>query len=73
MPQVAEIISHAMDKRIVFDQRPIEEARSWNEDFATMLEWFDRVGYSADIQGLERKYGFSLIKLPEWAAKAAWR
>ena len=73
MPQVAEIISHAMDKRIVFDQRPIEEARNWNEDFATMLEWFDRVGYSADIQGLERKYGFSLIKLPEWAAKAAWR
>jgi uncharacterized protein YbjT (DUF2867 family) len=73
MPQVAEIISHAMDKRIVFDQRPIEEVRSWSEDFATMLEWFDRVGYCADIQGLERRYGFRLVTFPEWAAKAAWR
>jgi uncharacterized protein YbjT (DUF2867 family) len=73
MPQVAEIISHAMDKRIVFDQRPIEETRSWSEDFATMLEWFDRVGYNADIPGLERSYGFELIKFPEWAARAQWR
>lgn len=73
MPETAYIISRAMDKRIVFDQRPIEEVRAWNEDFATMLEWFDRVGYCADIQGLEKKYGLNLIKLPEWAAKVAWR
>jgi uncharacterized protein YbjT (DUF2867 family) len=73
MPDVAEIISHAMDKRVVFDQRPIEEVRSWSEDFATMLQWFDRVGYCADINGLERNYGFSLLKFPEWAAKAPWR
>lgn len=73
MPETADIISRAMDKKIVFDRRPIEETRSWSEDFAIMLEWFDQVGYCADIEGLETNYGFKLIKFPEWAAQAAWR
>lgn len=73
MPEVADLIGHAMDKRITFDQRPIEEVRNWNADFATMLEWFDRVGYRADIEGVERRYGFKLIKFPEWADRVAWR
>ena len=30
---------------------PIEQVREFSEDFAIMLEWFDAVGYSADIQG----------------------
>jgi uncharacterized protein YbjT (DUF2867 family) len=73
MPEVADIISHAMDKRINFEQRPIEEVRSWNADFATMFEWFDRVGYCADINGLEKRYGFKMIKFAEWAARVNWR
>ena len=33
-----------------------------------MLEWFERVGYSADIVGLEREFGTcALTKLPGWA------
>jgi len=31
------------------------------------LEWFERVGYSADIAGLEREFGRALTKLPDWA------
>jgi hypothetical protein len=34
-----------------------------------MLEWFERVGYNADITGLEREFGRSLTKLPEWARR----
>jgi uncharacterized protein YbjT (DUF2867 family) len=45
MPEAAEIISHAMDKKVVFERTPIEEVRKWSEDFATMYEWFDQVGY----------------------------
>jgi len=73
MPEVADLISRAMDKKITYDRRPIEEVRNWNEDIAIMLEWFDRVGYCADIEGLERKYELKLIKLPEWASRVAWR
>ena len=34
-----------------------------------MLEWFERVGYSADIPGLEREFGRALTKLPDWARR----
>jgi hypothetical protein len=36
-----------------------------------MLEWFERVGYSADIAGLEREFGRALTKLPDWASRHA--
>ena len=40
-------------------------------DMAVMLEWFERVGYSADIAGLEREFGRPLTKLPDWARRHA--
>ena len=33
-----------------------------------MLQWFERVGYSADIAGLERGFGRTLTKLPSGPA-----
>ena len=36
-----------------------------------MLEWFEHVGYSVDIAGLEREFGRSLTKLPGWARRHA--
>jgi len=35
---------------------------------ALMLEWFERVGYDADIAGLEREFARQLTTLPDWAA-----
>jgi hypothetical protein len=35
------------------------------------LQWFERVGYSADIAGLEREFGRALTKLPDWARRHA--
>ena len=34
-----------------------------------MLQWFERVGYSANIAGLEREFGRALTKLPDWARR----
>jgi len=34
---------------------------------ALMLDWFENVGYSADIAGLECEFGRALTKLPNWA------
>jgi uncharacterized protein YbjT (DUF2867 family) len=73
MPEAAEIISHAMDKKVVFERTPIEEVRKWSEDFAAMYQWFDRVGYNADIPALEKNYGIKLCTFPEWAGKVKWR
>ena len=41
----------------MFVQIPMSEVRKNSEDFALMLEWFERVGYDVDIAGLERKSG----------------
>jgi hypothetical protein len=32
-----------------------------------MLEWFERVGYSADVAALERDWGIRPRTLREWA------
>lgn len=67
MPQAAGILGEAMRKKIEFVRAPIEEVRKQSADFAIMLEWFDRVGYDADIAGNERAHGIRPTRLAEWA------
>jgi len=71
MPEAAEILAKALGRPITFAQTPIEQVRQYSEDMALMLEWFERVGYSADISGLEREFGRALTKLPDWARRQA--
>jgi uncharacterized protein YbjT (DUF2867 family) len=67
MREVAEILAEALGRPIAFAQTPIEQVRQYSGDTALMLEWFERVGYSADIARLEREFGRTLTKLPDWA------
>ena len=69
MPQAAKILSRGLGRTIEFAQVPIAEVRKSSEDFALMLEWFDRIGYDADIEGLEREFGITPTKLAEWAGR----
>jgi uncharacterized protein YbjT (DUF2867 family) len=71
MPEAAEILTGALGRPIAFAQTPIEQVRQNSEDMALMLQWFERVGYSADIAGLEREFGRALTKLPDWARRHA--
>ena len=71
MPEAAEILTDALGRPITFAQTPIEQVRQYSKETAAMLEWFDRVGYSADIAGLEREFGRALTKLPDWARRHA--
>jgi uncharacterized protein YbjT (DUF2867 family) len=57
MPEAAEILTEALGRPIAFAQTPIEQVRQYSEDMALMLQWFERVGYGADIAGLEREFG----------------
>ncbi len=70
MPRVVEVLSRAMGRPIQFQQIPIEAVRKNSEDFATMLEWFERVGYNADIPALDKEFG-RMTRLEEWAGRAA--
>jgi uncharacterized protein YbjT (DUF2867 family) len=69
LPEAAEILAKALGRPIAFAQTPIEQIRQYSKEMATMLEWFERVGYSADIAGLERDFGRKLTKLPDWARR----
>jgi len=72
MPKTAEILSKAVGRKIEFVQVPIAEVRKFSEDFAIMLEWFDRVGYDVDIPKLSAEYGIRPTTLAEWAGQANW-
>ena len=73
MPQAAAILSEALGKKIEFQQVPLEAVRGQSEDLALMLEWFDKVGYNADIEGVQKKYGLKFSRLADWARKNAKR
>ena len=68
MPEAAKIVGKALGRELEFMQIPIEEVRKNSEDFALMLEWFDKVGYNADIKKLDQEFGH-MQRLDQWANK----
>jgi uncharacterized protein YbjT (DUF2867 family) len=71
MTEAAAILTEALGRPIAFAQTPLEQVRQYSKDVALMIEWIERVGYSADIAGLEREFGRALAKLPDWARRLA--
>lgn len=72
MPETARILSEAAGKKVDFVQLPIEEVRKFSEDYAMMLEWFDRVGYNADIAGNTKEFGIKPTSFKDWAKQQNW-
>lgn len=54
--RAVEAISRLSGRKIEYVELPLAQVRAWSEDFAKMFEWFDQVGYSADIAALRRDY-----------------
>ncbi|MEQ1729099.1 MAG: NmrA/HSCARG family protein [Vicinamibacterales bacterium] len=71
LPEAAATIGRELGRPIEYLQIPISEVRKNSEDFALMLEWFDRTGYNADIAGLEGEFGLKMLTLEAWARKQA--
>lgn len=72
MPETARILSEAAGKKVDFVELPIAEVRKFSDDYATMLEWFDRVGYNADIAGNAKKFGIKPTSFQDWAKQQNW-
>ena len=72
MPEAAKLISKAAGKKVEFVQVPIEEVRKASEDFAIMLEWFDRVGYNADIDATSKESGIASTTFEQWVTTVDW-
>jgi uncharacterized protein YbjT (DUF2867 family) len=72
MPQTAAVLSEVTGRTITFEPVPLEQVRQFSEDFALMLEWFDAVGYNADIPAQEARYGIRPTRFREWAGRQTW-
>jgi uncharacterized protein YbjT (DUF2867 family) len=70
MPETADILGRALGRTIKYVQIPLEEVRKGSEDFALMLDWFNKVGYDADIDGMAREFGIRPTRLEEWTRHA---
>ena len=72
MPQTATVLARATGHGVKFQPIPIAEVRKTNDDYASMLEWFDRVGYNADIAKISAESGIRPTPLATWAATVDW-
>ncbi|WP_293032581.1 NmrA/HSCARG family protein [Natronococcus sp.] len=52
---------------------PIEDAYdSFGEEFTVMCEWFNEVGYGADLEGLEERFGFEFTEFESYLREHGW-
>lgn len=72
LPEAAAILSQATGQKVTFLQTSIDDVRKFSEDYAIMLEWFDRVGYDADIPRLEQETGVTPTPFKAWAEQVDW-
>jgi uncharacterized protein YbjT (DUF2867 family) len=72
LPEAAAEIGRASGREVKFVSVPVAEVRKNSADYAAMLEWFDRVGYNADIAATSRESAIRPTRLAEWAAKQNW-
>jgi uncharacterized protein YbjT (DUF2867 family) len=71
-PETAAILSEVTGRPIAFYSVPIEQVRQGSMEFAVMLEWFDAVGYEADIEANSREFGVTPTRFREWAQGQNW-
>jgi uncharacterized protein YbjT (DUF2867 family) len=72
MPETAEILSKAVHREVKFVRLPIDDVRKFSVDYALMLEWFDRVGYDANIAKTSAESGIRPTPLATWVATMNW-
>ena len=71
--EYAGAIEAASGKKLNYVEVPLQQVKDWSEDMASMYDWFVRVGYSADIEGLKNRYPeVKWESFSEWASRQDW-
>jgi uncharacterized protein YbjT (DUF2867 family) len=71
-PATAAILSEVNGRPISFYSVPIDQVRAGSEEAAIMYEWFDDVGYDAEIDATAREFGVQPTRFREWAQAQRW-
>ncbi|MEU8700844.1 NmrA/HSCARG family protein [Streptomyces sp. NPDC048680] len=67
-PEMAEVFSRAAGRPVRFDSQPIEQVRAFSEEMAAMFDWFDTVGFAADLAALRDRHPY-LTTLEGWVGE----
>ena len=69
----AAAIGEVAGRNIAYTALPIDAVRQQNQDLARMFEWFERVGYDADVVGLRELYPeVGWHRFSAWAREQHW-
>ncbi len=71
MEQAAQQFSEVLGQTVRFQQAPLDELKKSMPGVATMFQWFNDVGYSADIERVREFYP-GLLTFNAWLKQSAW-
>lgn len=72
MPEAAEVFSRVIGREVRYVRVPMEQIReTMGEEGARMFEWFNDVGYEADIEALRKEYP-NLTTLERYLREHGW-
>ena len=73
LAETAAVLSEVTGRDVEPVHVPIEDAYdSFGEEFTIMCEWFNEVGYDADIDALEGRFGFEFTDLESYLRENGW-
>ena len=71
--EMAEALSAVVGRPIAFQKQSLDEVRTQFADMATMYEWFDRGGFTADIDSLRAETPVvGRQSFADWALAQDW-
>ncbi len=73
LSETAAVLSAVTGRNVDPVHVPIEDAYdSFGEEFTVMCEWFNDVGYSAEIDALDDRFGFEFTDLETYLRENGW-
>jgi uncharacterized protein YbjT (DUF2867 family) len=72
-PELAEIIGRKARRKLGYFEIPLSALYEQNADWGKMFEWFDKVGYSVNLEALRRDYPeVGWTRFSDWVDKQDW-
>ncbi len=71
MDEIGEVLSRVTGREVRFSEMPIEQARSFDPDLATLCEWLKTHDFGADISALRSRRP-DLLTLDAWLTRNGW-
>lgn len=73
MADAVKKVSEACGRQIAFHGFPVEALKEQSEDLALMFDWFNKVGYSADVAALKAEFPeVNWLTYGDWLAQQDW-